>query len=209
MLVENYCSPKMWESTFQKKFSNFCKKSSIMLSMIIEIRDGRKGVTVVHANTNNDYFFPFDYKKNVKDFIAEIKEFLVERHYPRIIQQVYEKHENTKEELVAELEKDPSKVDALSKYSMRLTGERLFRIDKVLQWKNIALLYLEDSTFPDDKKGVYFKYKFNTSLVVYMRKYRKGEFDTLEKAGDEFFSNSSLISVLDKKEGEENNNVED
>lgn len=204
MLVENYCSPKLWESTFQKKFSNFCKKSSIMLSMTIEIRDGRKGVTVTHANTNSDYFFPFDYKKNVKDFIAEIKEVLVQKHYPRIIEQVYEQHENTREELVSELEKDPTKVDSLSKYSMKLTGQRLFRIDKVLQWKNIAFLYLEESTFKDDKVGVYYKYLYNKSLIVYMRKYRKGDFDSLEKAGEEFFKNSSLISILDKPtEGEQ------
>ena len=207
MLVENYCSPKMWESTFQKKFSNFCKKSSIMLSMVIEIKNGQKGVTVTHVNTDSDYFFPFNYKKNVKDLIAEIKNVLVEKHYPRIVEQIFEQHENTKEELVSELEKDPTKIDSLSKFSMRLSGERLFRIDKVLQWKNIAFLYLENSTFKDDKIGVYYKYKFNKSLVVYMRKYRKGEFDSLEKAGEEFFNSSSLISILNgsnkTEEGEE------
>ncbi len=194
----------MWEATFQKKFSNFCKKSSIMLSMTIEICNGRKGVTVTHANTNSDYFFPFDYKKNVKDFIAEIKEVLVQKHYPRIVEQIYEQHENTREELVSELEKDPTKVDSLSKYSMRLTGSRLFRIDKVLQWKNIAFLYLEESTFKDDKVGVYYKYLYNKSLIVYMRKYRKGDFESLEQAGEEFFKNSSLISILNKPtEGEQ------
>lgn len=205
MLVENYCSPKMWESTFQKKFSNFCKKSSIMLSMVIEIKDGCKGVTVTHVNTNCDYFFPFDYKKNVKDFIAEIKNLLVEKHYPRIVEQIFEQHENTKEELVEQLEKDPTKIDELSKYSLRLSGERLFRIDKVLQWKNIAFLYLEKSTLEGDQIGVYYKYKYNKSLVIYMRKYRKGEFDSLEKAGEEFFKDSSLISILDssKKSEEE------
>jgi hypothetical protein len=176
-----------------------------MLSMTIEIKDGRKGVTVTHVNTNNDYFFPFNYKQNVKDFIAEIKNILVEKHYPRIIEQIFEQHENTKEELIEELEKDPTKINQLSKYSMKLAGERLFRIDKVLQWKNIAFLYLENSTFKDDKVGIYYKYKYNKSLVIYMRKYRKGEFDSLEKAGEEFFKDSSLISILDgsKKTEEE------
>ena len=205
MLVENYCSPKLWENTFQKKFSNFCKKSSIMLSMVIEIKDGRKGVTVTHVNTDSDYFFPFNYKENVKDFIAEIKNVLVEKHYPRIVEQVFEQHENTKEELVEELEKDPTKINQLSKYSLRLAGVRLFRIDKVLQHKDIAFLYLENSTFKDDKIGLYYKYLYDRrkSLVIYMRKYRKGEFESLEKAGEEFFKNSSLISILNKKDEEE------
>src|SRR5574344_1243292 len=82
MLLQSM-STSMWENTFQSKFASFCKKSPVLLQMLIKIENGEKGVVVTHTNTGSKYFFQFDYDMNVKDFIAEIKKFLVERHYPR------------------------------------------------------------------------------------------------------------------------------
>ena len=194
-------TPKIYKDSFQQKFIGFAKKSPVLLSMIITIQDGEEGVLITHVNSNSKYFFKFDYEVDVKDFIAEIKKVLVKKHYPRVVEEILEKHEFTPEELALTLEKSNKKIDELLKYEMRVVGNRLFRIDKILSWKNIAILTLETSTFEDDEIGVSYRYKYNGSLVLFLKNYRGGKF-TLEEASANFFSGSLLIDSLIKK-GEE------
>lgn len=197
-MLEQIITTKVWEETFQKKFSNFCKKSPVLLKMQVKIQDGNKGVLITHVNTETKYFFPFDYDANIKDFIAEIKRLLVAKHYPRIIEEILERHEKTNAELAAELE-DGKKVEELEKFCMRKTGERMYRIDKVLPWKETAFLVLENSDIPGDVLGTQYHYKFDKSLVLYLRDYRTGKFKSIEDASDEFFNNAFLVSILGEK----------
>ena len=68
MLTDDMITTDMWEKSFQKKFSNFCSKSPVLLKMSIRIQDGSKGVLLNHVNSDRTYFFPFNYDQNVKDF---------------------------------------------------------------------------------------------------------------------------------------------
>lgn len=197
-MLEQIITTKVWEETFQKKFSNFCKKSPVLLKMQVKIQDGNKGVLITHVNTETKYFFPFDYDANIKDFIAEIKRLLVAKHYPRIIEEILERHEKTNAELAVELESG-KKVEELEKFCMRKTGERMYRIDKVLPWKETAFLVLENSDIPGDVLGTQYHYKFDKSLVLYLRDYRTGKFKSIEDASDEFFNNAFLVSILGEK----------
>jgi hypothetical protein len=63
---------------------------------------------------------------------------------------------------------------------MRVVGSRTFHIDKVLPWKDIAILMLDNSTFEDDKEGEQYRYKMNSSLVLYLKNYRTNKFKTLQ-----------------------------
>lgn len=189
-------SCKYWKDTFSSKFLNFCKKSPVLLSVDIRVQDGEEGVLVTHVNSNSKYFFPFEYETPVKDFIAHIKNLLIERHYPRIVEEILEKHELTPEEIVIKIEKGVE-IDNLSKYEMRSTGSRIYRIDKILAWKQIAILVLESSTFENDAIGTSYRYKFNGgSLVIFLKKYRSGKFKSIEEASNHFLSKSLLIDTI-------------
>jgi len=199
MLVASINS-KIWEEKFQSKFVNFCKKSPVLLSMIIKIQDGERGILLTHINSNSKYFFTFDYNLDPMDFIANIKKLLVEKHYPRIMEEVLEKYELSTDELARKVENGNS-IDNLSKYEMRVVGTRMYRIDKILAWKQIAILSLESSTFDDDEIGSSYRYKFNGgSLVIFLKNYRSGKFKSLEEASEYFLANSLLIDQLIKKE---------
>jgi hypothetical protein len=189
-------SAKAFKDEFQKKFASFAKKSPVVLSMVIKIEKGEEGALITHVNSSNKYFFPFPIGEgvSVKDYIAKIKKLLVEKHYPRVIEEILDKHEFTKEELAQQLES--TKIDDLSKYEMRVVGTRQFRIDKVLLWKNIFLLVLEESSFQDDEINKIFRYKLNISPVTFLRNYRSGKYKSLEEASAFFFSNSVLIDEL-------------
>jgi hypothetical protein len=188
-------SEKAWEDQFSQKFSNFGKKSPVLLSMNIKTQNGNRGVLITHINSNKKYFFPFNYDINVKDFIAEIKKTLLNKHYPRLIEEILEKHELTPEELAIKVETGTN-LDNLNKYEMRIVGTRQFRIDKILSWKNIVILTLENSSFQDDKIDANYRYKFNGSIIIFLKNYRSGKFKSLEEASNYFFENSSIIDEI-------------
>jgi hypothetical protein len=197
MLV-NHANSKAWKEIFIKKFSNFAKKAPIKIGYILTVQDGRECVIVSHDNSGKKYAFPINYDTQVKDFISDIKKVLVANHYPRLIDQSFEKYELTPEEQVAKLEEGVTSVDKIDKFELRLSGERLYRIDKTLLWKNIAILVLEQSTFDGDLSdiGKAFQYSYNGSLVMFLNKYRSGKFP-LDSLSREWFDNAGLIRTLD------------
>jgi hypothetical protein len=116
------------------------------------------------------------------------------------MEEILEKHELSAEELAKKVEEHKS-VDNLSKYEMRTKGTRVYRIDKILAWKQIAILTLESSTFNEDELGSNYRYKFNGgSLVIFLKNYRSGKFKSLEEASEFFMQNSLLIDEIIKKE---------
>jgi hypothetical protein len=198
MLV-NRTSSSTYQELFIKKFTNLAKKAPIMMSFIIKVQDGREGVLVSHENSGKKYFFPFNYDQQIKDFIADIKKVLKASHYPRVIDEIYERVELTNEDLAERLEGGAS-VEDLKKFEIRKTGEKIFVIDKVLAWKDIAILILEasDRECDQDEIGKSFQYKFNGSLILYLKKYRSG-MHPIETLSSEFFSNSVLVRTLEQK----------
>lgn len=190
-------SAKKWQEVFTKKFSNFARKSPIKMSFFITLQDGEEGVQVTHENSGTRYFFKFNYDQQIKDFISNIKELLVLKHYPRLVDEVLEKIELSNEELALRLEKGKS-LEELKKFELKKTGERIYVIDKVLIWKDVAILKLESSSYESDNEdvGKSFQYKFNGSLVLFLNKYRSGKYD-LSALSAEFFKNSILIRCIE------------
>jgi hypothetical protein len=193
-------SRSAYQDLFVKKFTNLAKKAPIMMSFIIKVQDGKEGVMISHENSGKKYFFPFNYDQQVKDFIAEIKGALKGVHYPRLIDEIYERVELTNEELAKKLESGAT-LDQLKKFELRKMGEKIYVIDKVLSWKDIAILVLESSTRPEDQDeiGHSFQYKFNGSLILYLKKYRSGK-HPIETLSSEFFQNSILVRKLEPKD---------
>jgi len=195
-------SESKYEEILIKKFTNFSRKAPILLSFILCIQDGKRGILVTHVNSNTKYFFEINYDAQIKDFIAGIKTFLSMRHYPRLIEEILVKHELTAEEQAKELEEGKQLKD-LKKIELRTAGVRQYTIDKVLAWKNIFILKLEKSSYPEDQDeiGNFFLYKYQGSAIIYLKKYRSG-YDSIESLSNTFFNSALLIKKLNSEKDE-------
>lgn len=196
MIAENINGDK-WKQTTVKKLLSFCEKCPCVLSIKTAVHQGEDGVFVIHKNTGMQYFFPWDYSVEPKDFIHEIKTFLEKKHYPILVETITEEHKLTKEELALMVEEGKS-IQELPQYEKRIKEKKLWRIDKVILWKDIVILVQIDSK--GNTISNQYRYKYNKNLVIFLKKYRSGEYADLEEAGNEFFNNSILVNEITPKE---------
>lgn len=192
MVAENINGDK-WKQTTVKKLLSFCEKCPCVLSIKTAIHNGEDGVFVIHKNSGMQYFFPWEYDLEPKDFIHNIKSFLEKKHYPILIETINEDHKLTKEELAIMVEEGKS-ITELPQYEKRIKEKILWRIDKVILWKDIVILVKIDKD--GNTISNQFRYKYNKSLVIFLKKYRSGDYATLEEAGNEFFNNSILVNEI-------------
>lgn len=196
MIAENINGDK-WKQTTIKKLLSFCEKCPCVLSIKTAVHQGEDGVFVIHKNTGMQYFFPWDYSVEPKDFIHDIKTFLEKKHYPILIETITEEHKLTKEELALMVEEGKS-IQELPQYEKRIKEKKLWRIDKVILWKDIVILVQIDNK--GNTISNQYRYKYNKNLVIFLKKYRSGEYADLEEAGNEFFNNSILVNEITPKE---------
>lgn len=196
MIAENFNGDK-WKQTTMKKLLSFCEKCPCVLATRTASYNGQDGVFVIHKNTGAEYFFPWDYTKDPQVFIHDIKEYIKPRHYPLLIETDYEEHQLTPQELASMVESGKS-ITELPKYERRVKGQKLWRIDKVILWKDIVIMEQVPMKEGDVVSTSQFRFKYNKNLVVFLKKYRSGEFESLQAAGDEFFNenNSMLINEI-------------
>jgi hypothetical protein len=189
MIAENFNGDK-WKQTTMKKLISFCEKCPCVLATRTASQNGQDGVFIIHKNTGNEYFFPWDFTKDPQVFIHDIKEYIKPRHYPLLIETEYEEHQLTPQELATMVESGKS-IKELPKYERRVKSQKLWRIDKVILWKNIVIMERvpmnKDETVPTSQ----FRFKYNKNLVIFLKKYRSGEFATLQEAGDVFFNENN------------------
>jgi hypothetical protein len=196
MIAENINGDK-WKQTTVKKLLSFCEKCPCVLSIKTAVHQGEDGVFVIHKNTGMQYFFPWDYSVEPKDFIHDIKTFLEKKHYPILVETITEEHKLTKEELALMVEEGKS-IQELPQYEKRIKEKKLWRIDKVILWKDIVILVQIDNK--GNTISNQYRYKYNKNLVIFLKKYRSGEYADLEEAGNEFFNNSILVNEITPKE---------
>ena len=143
MIAETINGEK-WKQTAVKKLISFCEKCPCLLSIKTAVHKGDDGVFVIHKNTGMQYFFPWDYNLDPKDFIHNIKVFLEKKHYPILIETITEEHKLSKEELALMVEEGRS-INDLPQYEERVKEKILWRIDKVILWKDIVILVKIDN----------------------------------------------------------------
>jgi hypothetical protein len=188
MTYENIDGDK-YISIVMRKLLNFSDKCPVAIGIITESINGESGVSITHKNSGKKYFFPWgDYSLDPKDFVHQIKAQLVENHYPRIVETLYEDAEVTSAELAKMLEAG-TPLDKLPKTIKKVTGTVMWRIDKVIMWRDIFILVNEST-------GKQFRYKLNTNSVLFLKDYRSGAWVTLEEAGKYFFENAILLNEI-------------
>ena len=193
MIAENFNGDK-WKQTTMKKLISFCEKCPCVLAIRTASQNGQDGVFIIHKNTGIEYFFPWDFTKDPQVFIHDIKEHIKPRHYPLLIETEYEDHQLTPQELATMVECGKS-IKELPKYERRIKSQKLWRIDKVILWKNIVIMervpMKKDEVVPTSQ----FRFKYNKHLVIFLKKYRSGEVKDLQEAGDAFFNENSSILI--------------
>ena len=168
---------------FKTRFTNFAQKAPILISFVVS----DQAVEIIHENSGLTHRFEWDFTIPVKSFIHEIKQSLSDNHYPRIAKVTKEQVKLTAEEQASLLASGTS-VDEVPLYK-EVVDTEIFKIDKVITLDDILIIQSE-------RDYKMYRYKMNYSCIFFLRKYRKGEYKTLEEAGDFFFSKSTLLNEL-------------
>lgn len=195
---------KKWISDSIDKLHAYLDRAPILVSDIISTENCVDGVYIIHEETKQKFFFPFDYDSEPKIWVHNIKEKLMPL-YPRIIENICEERASTPAEMAEFVLQggDPSKVPVLTKDTK---SQKLWRIDKVQLYKDIFILQLEgtrelgEEVWKTDVTPAQHRFKFQGGCsVLYLTKYRNKEFANQIEAGKYFFDNSIFIDELQQK----------
>lgn len=203
MLSESINGEK-WRSVTMKKLLSFGDKCPVYLKIRTCSKNGEDGVMIIHNNTGTEYFFPWDYNLDPKAFIYQIKEAIKYKHYPILIQDIIENHVFTPEELAIKIEQGAD-VNNLPASENRVVGNNIYVMDKAILWKDTVIL----EKISKDRKPLehkQYRYKYNGSLMIFLKKYRNGEFANLKEASESFFNDSILVNEIIPKEVNINEN---
>ena len=173
--------------SFSEKFNNFIIKAPVLASFVVT----PEGVDVIHENTKKIYHYDWDFTQHVKSFIHEIKLDLI-NHYPRLQTSAVNKVSLKPEQQAQLIAEGKYEVDNVPSF-LTEKKETIWRIDKVIVYKDIFIVVNEDTEET-------FRYKMDRSCVYFLKSYRSGKYKSLLEAGDYFFSNSKLLNKIDLKE---------
>lgn len=170
------------------KFVSFSEKSPLLLDLKTDSEGGVEGLKVTIRSQDKSFFYPWDFQVEPKSFIHRIKLDLM-AWYPLLEEVVYDEHETTADEIRDFLERG-YQVTEIPRTQRVQAGVKTWRIDKVVVWRDIAIL-------EDVSSGEQFRFKMNTNLVLFLKKYRSGGFTGPKDAGEAFFSKSSLLNKIE------------
>ena len=183
-MLYNKTDSSTYIKLFQRKFTNFCEKSPILLSFITTAN----GVQVVNEGDDSIFDFPWKFDVDVKSFIFGIKRVLVDKCYP----------------VITKIESIRNPLSEEEQLYLASTG---INLDEVPTFKNteVKTSYIIDrciitkDTFIIKEVATekLFLYRMNTSSIFFLKKIRNGDLNR-ESAGEYFFTHSELINDLIK-----------
>ena len=160
-----------YRADFTKKFINYSEKAPVLLSFVMT----ENLVRIIHETSQKMYDFSWDYEKDIKTFIWEIKSKISENHYPRLVESVYTEEKKTPEELADEY----TKSGVVGSTIKVVKNDILWRVERVIVKQDNLILVNEDT-------GEQFLYKMNTPCTFFLTKYRSGFFKSLNEAWNYF-----------------------
>jgi len=196
-MLSNSINGELWQKKVVKKILGFLNNSPVLCKFVTLTKNGIDGVLITPSGFNNSFFYAWDYETDPKNFVSKIKKDLIDSCYPRIIQTVNKEIELTPLEMAEKIE-DGFSLDKIPSKKIE-TYKVLWRIDKVFLWKDCFILVKESENGQRENIEVQYRYKLNTSSVIFLNKYRNKEFSSDEEAGKFFFENAILINEIKKK----------
>lgn len=186
-----------FKKVFRKKFDNFCKKAPILMSYIIT---DDKVTLFKHDDTEESkklFIYSFDYQKNVKENIKDIKDTLLGKHYPILVETIVEQEDYTAEELnqlVSEGKISLDDVDVAHKENKKTSRWRIERV--IILRDEIFLRNLETNRI--------FRYRMKVPVTLFLKKMRNNF--TVEESWEYFTNKSILINEIYENYNEEESN---
>lgn len=163
---EAIINPKEFRKVFEQKFTNFCKKSPLLLSYVAS----DEGVFIyVHNNAYDPdektlaLRYVFDFTKSVKENIFNIRLRLVKEWYPLMEQRTYEDHHYNPTELNAMVERGEITLNDIGPGGLKVPMTVTWRIERVLVLKDE--LFVRNIT-----TGELFHYRTRMPVSILLRK---------------------------------------
>ena len=164
---------------FQKRFSNFCTKSPVLLTFHATI----DSVVVIEQGTNKSLTYKFDHAIGVKQNIKAIKDWLVENTYPIMIQEKKDYSEYS----VDEIEKLISETGIAAEQAVLMKKETITKTT----WKIVRILVKKDELFVKNlSNNREFRFRMTCPSTLFLRNLRSKWNPT---SGWEFFEKHSYV----------------
>lgn len=198
-MLYNDGDEQRWEKTFKEKLKSFLQKCPAIFKMRPIDNGYKRGILITHPKSKKEYFYEYDYSRDIKDVIHDIKLDLMKLHYPRICETIYTERQKTALEIAEELEKVDD-ISKISKDTKDFTKKIIWRIDRVMLWNNSVLMVKEyesdgKNTVPIESKSASI-YSYSSSIVMFLSNLRRGKWQSIEEAGEDFFENAIYIKEV-------------
>lgn len=163
---------------FTKKFTNFCMKAPLNLSYALA------GDTVKLYKDSDTLLlsYSFDYTRDVKSNIYEIRKVLVNEHYPRFTFVEETELSVPKEVVQQKYERGEITIDELLDYKEKVVKEIRYVIEKVIYHRDELFIRKEGT------RDV-LRYKMKMPVIYFLNKLIQGEYSK-EDAGSVFVKKS-------------------
>lgn len=191
-----------WVSVALDKLKAYLGRAPIVVSDITGTKDGLDGVFIVINEQKKKNFFPYEYEKDPKAWVHDIKAWLV-NFYPRLIETIKSPVALTPEEKAIYVEKTGD-IDNVPNFKEEVIQRNSWRIDKILSYRDIFLLLKEGEIDKTDKfipteKPIMRRFKYTGSSILFLKKYRSSTYEDLPKLSQEFFENAIPLDDVEVK----------
>lgn len=188
-----------WVAEALDKLKAYLTRAPIIVSDITNA----DGVFIVVNEKKQKEYFPYDYDVDPKVWVHSIKEWLV-NFYPRLVEEVTTTVALTATEKAIWLEEHPGKkTDDIPEFKDVVIQQNSWRIDKVLSFRDIFLLYKEgeikDGNFVPTDKPIMRRFKYTGISVLFLKKYRSSNYEDLPVLSKEFFENAIPLDDVEIK----------
>jgi len=154
-----------FKQIFKKKFDNFCKKAPIHMSYMImndsvdvySHDDGKQSTKL--------FIYTFDFKFGVKENIKCIKDILLEKFYPILIQEKITYSDYSIEDLNKLVSEGKISLDDINTVRHKVTTIERWRIERVIVIRDEVFI----RNLTTDKE---FRYKMKIPVTIFLRKCR-------------------------------------
>lgn len=168
---------------FKKRFSNFCNKAPVILTFKITpsscfLKDCEKDI--VHK-------FEFNHLVNVKVNIKEIKDWLIENVYPRMVEENFTEVDQTTEQIEELIDSGLDEEDAIMKKNILVT-ETTWIIEKLIIKRDE--LFIKNAS-----NNKMYRYKMSMPSTLFLKKIRNGSMSEKE-IFNYFYSKSTLMNEV-------------